>query len=176
MRSACTFLAVCVRVPGCAWRGGGGGAAIDNANEEDAKYFLFQHLGKNATVETLREYCEVAIAADGYPRMQELGRKMMETLPLRGLSHLWWWVGTLSALHVCVPLSHCRICMYCTGLHTKCTALAVHCHIQFCCSNQFAPFASSPCTAVLYLTPWLSSGPQVHHIMSVSVYSALYQM
>ena len=121
--------------------------AIDNANEEDAKYLLFQHLEKNATVDTLREYCKVAIAADGYPRMQKLGRKMMETLPLGGLSHLWWWVGTLSALHVCVPLSHCGICMYCTGLHTKCTALAVHCHIQFCCSNQFAPFAPSPCTA-----------------------------
>ena len=58
--------------------------AIENANEEDAKYLLFQHLEKNATVDTLREYCKVAIAADGYPRMQELGRKMMETLPLGG--------------------------------------------------------------------------------------------
>ena len=99
--------------------------AIENANEEDAKCLLFQHLEKNATVDTLREYCKVAIAADSYPRMQELGRKMMETLPLGGWSHLWWWVGTLSALHVCVPLSHCvHICMYCIGLYTKCTALA----------------------------------------------------
>ena len=81
--------------------------AIENANEEDAKYLLFQHLEKNATVDTLREYCKVAIAADGYPRMQELGRKMMETLPLGGWSHLWWWLGTLSAPHVCVPLPHC---------------------------------------------------------------------
>ena len=81
--------------------------AIENANEEDAKYLLFQHLEKNATVDTLREYCKVAITADGYPRMQELGRKMMETLLLGGWSYLWWWVGTLSALHVCVPLLHC---------------------------------------------------------------------
>ena len=97
--------------------------AIENANEEDAKYLLFQHLEKNATVDTLREYCKVAIAADGYPRMQEFGRKMMETLPLGGWSHLWLWVGTLSALHVCVPLSHC-VHTHCIGLHAKCTALA----------------------------------------------------
>ena len=81
-------------------------ASIERANEEDAKYLLFEHLEKNATVDTLREYCKVAIAADGYPRMQELGRKMMESLPLGGWSHLWWWVGTLSALHACVPLSY----------------------------------------------------------------------
>ena len=55
--------------------------SIEGANEEDAKYLLFEHLEKNATVDTLREYCEVAIAADGYPRMQELGRKMINTLP-----------------------------------------------------------------------------------------------
>ena len=58
--------------------------SIERANEEDAKYLLFEHLEKNATVDTLREYCKVAIAADGYPRMQELGRNMMETLPPEG--------------------------------------------------------------------------------------------
>ena len=60
-------------------------ASIEGANEEeDAKYLLFEHLEKNATVDTLREYCKVAIAADGYPRMQELGRKMINALPLEG--------------------------------------------------------------------------------------------
>ena len=53
-------------------------------DEEDAKYLLLEHLEKNATVDTLREYCKIAIAADGYPRMQELGRKMMKTLPPEG--------------------------------------------------------------------------------------------
>ena len=53
-------------------------------DDEDAKYLLLEHLEKNATVDTLREYCKVAIAADGYPRMQELGRKMMKTLPPEG--------------------------------------------------------------------------------------------
>ena len=50
-------------------------------DDEEATYLLLEHLEKNATVDTLREYCKVAIAADGYPRMQELGRKMMEILP-----------------------------------------------------------------------------------------------
>ncbi len=53
-------------------------------DDEDAKYLLLEHLEKNATVDTLREYCKIAIAADGYPRMQELGRKMMKTLPPEG--------------------------------------------------------------------------------------------
>ena len=53
-------------------------------DDEDAKYILLEHLEKNATVDTLREYCKVAISADGYPRMQELGRKMMEALPPEG--------------------------------------------------------------------------------------------
>ena len=55
--------------------------SIEGANEEDAKYHLFEHLEKNATVDTLREYCKVAIAAKGFPRMQELGRKMLNALP-----------------------------------------------------------------------------------------------
>ena len=53
-------------------------------DEEEATYILLEHLEKNATLDTLREYCKVAIAADGYPRMQELGQKMMETLPPEG--------------------------------------------------------------------------------------------
>ena len=57
-------------------------ASIEAAkDEEEARYLLLEHLEKNATVDTLREYCKVAIAADGYPRMQELGRKMINALP-----------------------------------------------------------------------------------------------
>ena len=57
---------------------------IEGANVEDAKYLLLEHLEMTATLDILREYCEVAIAADGYPRMQELGRKMIEALPPEG--------------------------------------------------------------------------------------------
>ena len=55
--------------------------SIEHANEKDAKYLLLEHLEKNATVGTLKEYCKVAIAADAFPRMQELGRKMIKALP-----------------------------------------------------------------------------------------------
>ena len=58
--------------------------SIDSANDEDTKYILFEHLEKNATVANLREYCKVAIAANGFQGMQALGRKMMEALPLGG--------------------------------------------------------------------------------------------
>ena len=51
-------------------------------DNEEATYLLLEHLEKNATVDTLREYCKVAIAADDFPRMQELGKKMIIALPL----------------------------------------------------------------------------------------------
>ena len=58
--------------------------AIESANDEDAKYILLEHLQKNATVETLRAYCGVAIAANGFPRMRKLGKEMMDALPPGG--------------------------------------------------------------------------------------------
>ena len=54
---------------------------IEDANEKDAKYLLLEHLEKFTTsvlvwyVDSLREYCRVAIAADECPRMQKLGEK-----------------------------------------------------------------------------------------------------
>ena len=75
--------------------------SIEGANDEDANYLLLEHLEKNATVDTLREYCKVAIAADGFPRMQALGRKMMEALSLGGwLVHGVGWY--ISAHYTCV--------------------------------------------------------------------------
>ena len=49
-------------------------------NEEDAQEILYEHLMHHADVDTLMKYCEVAIAAEGYPKMQSLGRKMKEEL------------------------------------------------------------------------------------------------
>ena len=95
-------------------------SAIATANEEDSKYLLFEHLEKNATVDTLREYCEVAIAADGFPRMQAFGRKMMETLSLEGLLELWLWLVHIYTVDACVPLSYCVFSYSCT-----CTRLCV---------------------------------------------------
>ena len=50
------------------------------ANSKDAQEILFTHLIQHANVDTLMKYCEVAIGADGYPKMQSLGRKMKEEL------------------------------------------------------------------------------------------------
>ena len=57
---------------------------IEGATEEDAKYILLEHLQKNPTLDTLRVYCNVAIASRGYTQMQELGKKMKAALPAEG--------------------------------------------------------------------------------------------
>ena len=56
--------------------------ALINAatNDEDAQEILYEHLTDHADVDSLLKYCEVIIAAEGYPRMQSLGRKMKEDL------------------------------------------------------------------------------------------------
>ena len=58
---------------------------IETANTRDAKEILFEHLHRNADVAALREYCKMAIAANGFPRMQKLGKKMQNELTLEGL-------------------------------------------------------------------------------------------
>ena len=61
-------------------------SAIEKASDEDAIEELYQHLGNCATVDTLREYCRITTSesADGYPKMQDLGKKMLKELPLGG--------------------------------------------------------------------------------------------
>ena len=62
-------------------------ATIESAEDEDANFELLEHLNateKNATLKTLRAFCDVASAADRYPEMQELARRMMEALPPEG--------------------------------------------------------------------------------------------
>ena len=59
---------------------------IDTSNTKDAREVLYHHLAHYATVDTLREYCEVAIDADGLPKMQSFGRKMKEELQQGRLS------------------------------------------------------------------------------------------
>ena len=49
-------------------------------SEEDAQEILFRHLQRNASVGTLREYCEVAISAKSHPNMQSFGEKLKEEL------------------------------------------------------------------------------------------------
>ena len=118
--------------------------AIESANDEDAKDILFEHLQKNATVDTLRVYCKVAIAANGFPRMQELGRKIMDALSPGGWLDLWLHNGCMSE---CWSVHVCNFCVYlyvCVCVHaciriivcafsTECVAMHVlylHCGVK----------------------------------------------
>ena len=65
---------------------------IESADDENAKEILFDHLKSNADMATLKEYCEVVIAADGYPKMQQLGEKMLSELQSKGLLKWPWCV------------------------------------------------------------------------------------
>ena len=58
---------------------------IESSDDENARESLFEHLKCNANMATLREYCKMAIEADGFPKMQELGEKMLSELPPEGL-------------------------------------------------------------------------------------------
>ena len=68
---------------------------INASSTHEAQETLYHHLMRNGSVDTLKEYCEVAMDALGFPRMQLLGRKMMEELQQGGwleLCVLWVYV------------------------------------------------------------------------------------
>ena len=54
---------------------------IEVSSNLDGQEILYAHLKHHANEKTLRVFCEVAIQADGYPNMQEFGRKIMAELP-----------------------------------------------------------------------------------------------
>ena len=81
---------------------------IKTASTGDAKEILFEHLRRNADVAALMEYCKMAKAADGFPRMQKLGEKMLNELTQEGL------LGQCSILYG-VSLSVC-VCV-CVHVH-----------------------------------------------------------
>ena len=56
---------------------------INTSNTDDAREVLYHHLTHHANVDTLEEYLRVATIAEGYPKMQSLGKKMMEELEQR---------------------------------------------------------------------------------------------
>ena len=57
---------------------------ISATNDDEGREILYDHLKHHSSVGTLREFCKVAIAADGYPNMQKLGEKMMQELTQGG--------------------------------------------------------------------------------------------
>ena len=79
---------------------------IDKANDANAKEILYDHLATNATAATLREWCVVASEADGYPKMKELGEKMLKALPpVQG-----GWLELCVCMHACVHLRCVVVC------------------------------------------------------------------
>ena len=59
---------------------------ISATNDDEDREILYDHLKHHSSVDTLREYCKVAIAADGYPNMQKLAEKIMQELAQGGWS------------------------------------------------------------------------------------------
>ena len=57
---------------------------IENADDRTAREVLFEHLSCHANVSKLREYCRIAISAGAFPKMQDLGEKMLRKLPPEG--------------------------------------------------------------------------------------------
>ena len=68
--------------------------SVERSNIDDGREILFEHLKCHASVQTLREYCEVAIGAKGYPKMQSLGRKMIQELEQKS------WFQLYATVHV----------------------------------------------------------------------------
>lgn len=71
---------------------------IEGATEKEAKFILLGHLQENATLDTLLLYCDVAMEAHGYPKMNALGKKMKNALLQGGWLEL---CGYVSACGVC---------------------------------------------------------------------------
>ena len=98
---------------------------ITTSNTKDAREVLYHHLVHHANVETLKEYCEVAIDAEGHPKMRSLGRKMKEELEQGGWSEL--------CAHLCVCVCACvfGVCGVCV-----CVGVCVPLHVLdgACCA------------------------------------------
>ena len=59
-------------------------SSIDVSNTKDALEILYDHLKRYGSVNTLLEYCEMAIDADDLPNMQSFGRRIKEQLQQGG--------------------------------------------------------------------------------------------
>ena len=58
---------------------------ISATNDDEGRQILYDHLKRHGSEDTLREFCMVAITADGFPGVQKLAEEMMKELPLKGL-------------------------------------------------------------------------------------------
>ena len=54
---------------------------ISATADDEGRELLYHHLKHHGSVQTLMEFCEVAVAADGYPNIQKLAEKMLHAIP-----------------------------------------------------------------------------------------------
>ena len=57
---------------------------ISATNDDEAREILYDHLKLHGSLKTLKDYCKVAISADGYPNMKRLAEKIMKELSQGG--------------------------------------------------------------------------------------------
>ena len=72
---------------------------IESADDRKAQELLFKHLNRNADMAALEEYCRMTISAKAFPKMQDLGRKMLADLLPEGLL---CYLVFCACMHVCV--------------------------------------------------------------------------
>ena len=89
---------------------------IESADSANARELLYDHLYRNADVGALREYCKMAIAADGVPKMQKLGEKMLSELPPEGVLE-WRHCCACACVCVCVYVCVCVCVCMCVSVH-----------------------------------------------------------
>ena len=85
---------------------------IECADSANARELLYDHLYRNADVRALREYCKMAVAADGVPNMQKLGEKMLSELPPEGVLE-WRHCCVCASVRVCVCVCWCMCACMC---------------------------------------------------------------
>ena len=56
----------------------------ESNSDKDSRELLFDHLKQHGDVGSLKGFCEEAILADGYPKMQNLGHDMKAMLEQDG--------------------------------------------------------------------------------------------
>ena len=98
---------------------------IKSADSANARELLYDHLYHNADVGALREYCKMAVAADGVPNMQKLGEKMLSELPPEGVLE-WGHCCACACVCVCVCVSvHVCVCVCVCVYWCMCACMCV---------------------------------------------------
>ena len=69
--------------------------------DDESRELLYHHLKHHGSVQTLREFCEVVVAADGYPNMQKLAEKILHAIPTDGYWCMCDWCVYLCSTHMC---------------------------------------------------------------------------